>query len=53
MSTREHVRANLEALQEISDPVFQNELRQLFGEYLNYVWPSGKQENWDESRSTE
>jgi len=53
MSTREHVRANLEALQELSDPAFQKELRQLFGEFLNYVWPSGRQENWDESRSAE
>jgi L-galactose dehydrogenase len=53
MSTREHVRANLGALQELSDPAFQREVRQLFGEFLNYVWPSGKQENCDVSRSAE
>jgi len=53
MSTREHVISNMHALLIQSDPAFQQEVRQLFGEFLNYVWPSGKPENWDISRSTD
>jgi L-galactose dehydrogenase len=52
MSTREHVISNTHALVIQSDPAFQQEIRQLFGEFLNYVWPSGKPENWDLSKST-
>jgi L-galactose dehydrogenase len=47
MSTRKHVRENLEALADTSDLEFQKELRRIFGEYFNYVWPSGRPENCD------
>jgi L-galactose dehydrogenase len=52
MSTTEHVRSNMETLLVQSNPAFQQEIRLLFGEFLNYVWPSGKPENWDVSKST-
>jgi aryl-alcohol dehydrogenase-like predicted oxidoreductase len=53
MSTTEHVRANMEALRDTSDHEFQQELRQLFGEFFNYVWPSGRPENCDMPRAAE
>jgi L-galactose dehydrogenase len=47
MSTRKHVAQNLEALNSVSDKEVQREIREMFGDFFNYVWPSGRPENSD------
>ncbi len=53
MSTRDHVRDNLEALGDKSDCEFQKELRRIVGEFFDYIWPSGRSENCDTPRTAE
>jgi L-galactose dehydrogenase len=47
MSTRHHVETNLDALQAASDHPLREELRHILKPVFNYVWPSGKPENFD------
>lgn len=51
MSTRNHVEMNLEALRAASDLGLQEELRHILKPVFNYVWPSGRPENFDQSTS--
>jgi L-galactose dehydrogenase len=47
MSTRSQVETNLEALRAATDLELQSELQHILKPVLNYVWPSGKPDNFD------
>ena len=46
MATRAHVEANLDLLRIATDPALIQEIRSAIPSALNYVWPSGRAENY-------